>query len=116
MAEPLLALERVSAGYGPSVVLDEISLALAAGESLALLGRNGVGKTSLLLAIMGLIRRHRGSIRWQGREIGDLPAHRRAAAGIGWVAQEREIFASLSVEENLTVTARPGRWTLERVY
>jgi len=116
MADRLLELAGVSAGYGPSVVLDDISLTLSAGGSLAILGRNGVGKTSLLLTIMGLTRLHRGGIRWRGADIGGLAAHRRARAGIGWVAQEREIFASLTVEENLTVTARPGAWSLRRVY
>jgi branched-chain amino acid transport system ATP-binding protein len=116
MAEPLLTLDRVSAGYGSSVVLEEISLTLGEGGSLAILGRNGVGKTSLLLTIMGLTRQHQGAIAWRGRDVAALPAHRRALLGIGWVAQEREIFASLSVEENLSVSARRGRWILPRVY
>ena len=116
MAEPLLTLDRVSAGYGSAVVLEEISLRLEEGGSLAILGRNGVGKTSLLLTIMGLTRLHGGMLCWRGQEIAHLPAHLRALLGIGWVAQEREVFASLSVEENLTVSARQGRWTLPRVY
>jgi branched-chain amino acid transport system ATP-binding protein len=116
VSEPLLQLDGVTAGYGPSVVLEDISLSLPDGGCLALLGRNGVGKSSLLLTLMGLTQLHRGSIRWRGAEIGRLPAHRRAQAGIGWVAQEREIFPSLTVEENLEVAARPGRWTLAAIY
>ena len=91
-------------------MLDGISLELAEGGSLAVLGRNGVGKTTLLLTIMGFTRVASGSMRWRGRDIGRIAPHRRARLGIGWVAQEREIFPSLTVEENLTVAARPGRW------
>ncbi len=116
MAEPLLALDGVRAGYGDAVVLDGISLTLTEGGSLAVLGRNGVGKTTLLLTIMGYTDVSRGTIAWRGREITRVPPHRRAVGGLGWVAQEREIFATLSVEENLTVAARPGRWDLDRVY
>jgi len=116
VSEPLIELAGVTAGYGPSVVLEEVSFALAEGGSLALLGRNGVGKSTLLLTLMGLTRRHRGIIRWRGGEISALSPHRRAQAGIGWVAQEREIFPSLSVEENLQVAARPGNWALAAVY
>jgi branched-chain amino acid transport system ATP-binding protein len=106
----------VSAGYGASVAIENVSFGIGYGGSLAVLGRNGVGKTSLLLTIMGLTRLHRGQILWQGIEIGRLPPHRRALFGIGWVAQEREIFPSLSVEENLTVAERPGPWGLDAVY
>jgi branched-chain amino acid transport system ATP-binding protein len=112
----MLELREIRAGYGDAVVLDGISLALAEGGTLAVLGRNGVGKSTLLLTIMGYTRLHRGAVLWQDSEISGLPAHRRARLGIGWVAQEREIFASLSVQENLTVAARAGDWTLERVY
>jgi branched-chain amino acid transport system ATP-binding protein len=115
MAEPLLMLDGVRAGYGSAIVLDGISFAVPAGGSLAVLGRNGVGKTTLLLTIMGFTRAHSGTITWRGSDIGRVPPHRRARAGIGWVAQEREIFPSLSVEENLTVSARPGRWDLGAV-
>jgi branched-chain amino acid transport system ATP-binding protein len=114
--EALLALDGVRAGYGDAVVLDGISLEVAAGGSLAVLGRNGVGKTTLLLTIMGYTNVIRGVIRWRGRDVTHVAPHRRARAGLGWVAQEREIFPSLSVEENLTVAARPGRWDLARVY
>jgi branched-chain amino acid transport system ATP-binding protein len=116
MAETLLALNDLRAGYGESVVLDGISLELAEGGSLAVLGRNGVGKTTLLLTIMGFTRVASGSMRWRGRDIGRIAPHRRARLGIGWVAQEREIFPSLTVEENLTVAARGGRWDVSGVY
>jgi len=112
----MLALDNVRAGYGESVVLDGISLAVADGGSLAILGRNGVGKSTLLLTIMGYTSVVRGKVLWRGADITRLAPHRRARAGIGWCAQEREIFPSLTVEENLTVAARPGRWTLAAVY
>ena len=89
---------------------------LAAGGSLAVLGRNGVGKTTLLLTIMGFTRIRSGRMRWRGRDIGRIVPHRRARLGIGWVAQEREIFPSLTVEENLIVAARRGRWDVPAVY
>src|ERR1700757_2518106 len=116
MAEPLLALDGVRAGYGDAVVLDALSLQIADGGSLALLGRNGVGKSTLLLTIMGFTRVSRGMIAWRGRDITRAAPYRRARDGIGWVAQEREIFPSLSVEENLQVASRPGRWGLAAVY
>jgi branched-chain amino acid transport system ATP-binding protein len=116
MAEPLMAISDLRAGYGSAVVLDGISLALPERGSLAVLGRNGVGKSTLLLTIMGYTKVGRGRILWRGADITREPPHRRARAGIGWVAQEREIFASLSVEENLTVAARDGRWNLPAVY
>jgi branched-chain amino acid transport system ATP-binding protein len=116
MVEPLLAVADLRAGYGSAVVLDDISLDLAAQGSLAVLGRNGVGKSTLLLTIMGYTRVSRGRIVWRGTDITFAPPHRRARAGIGWVAQEREIFSTLTVEENLTVAARDGYWSLRRVY
>ena len=112
----MLELRDVRAGYGDAVVLDGISLALAEGGRLAVLGRNGVGKTTLLLTLMGYTRLHKGDVLWRGQSIVREPPHRRARLGIGWAAQERDIFASLTVEENLCVAARPGEWTLERVY
>ena len=112
----LLAVEALSAGYGDSVVLDRVSFALAAGRSLAVLGRNGMGKTTLLNSIMGLTRHRGGTLRLAGRDITRLAPEARAAAGIGWVPQERNIFRSLTVEENLTAVARPGRWDAARVY
>jgi branched-chain amino acid transport system ATP-binding protein len=116
MAEPLLAVADLRAGYGSAVVLDDISLDLTAQGSLAVLGRNGVGKTTLLLTVMGYTRVSRGRIVWRGTDITFAPPHRRARAGIGWVAQEREIFSTLTVEENLTVAARDGHWSLRRIY
>jgi len=112
----MLELRDVRAGYGDAVVLDGISLALGANQSLAVLGRNGVGKSTLLLTIMGYTRLHRGDLSWNQKSIARLAPHRRARLGIGWVAQEREIFPSLNVEENLCVASRPGPWTLERAY
>jgi branched-chain amino acid transport system ATP-binding protein len=116
MAEALLTLEDVRAGYGDAVVLDGIAFEVRDGGSLALLGRNGVGKSTLLLTIMGFTRVSRGTISWRGREITRLAPHRRARDGLGWVAQEREIFPSLSVDENLNVASRPGRWDLQAIY
>jgi len=116
MVEPLLAVADLRAGYGSAVVLDDISLDLTAQGSLAVLGRNGVGKSTLLLTIMGYTRVSRGRIVWRGTDITFAPPHRRARVGIGWVAQEREIFSTLTVAENLTVAARDGHWSLRRVY
>ena len=111
-----LVLTEVSAGYGDTVVLEGISLAVSPGQTLAVLGRNGVGKTTLLATIMGHTRLDRGGIRFAGEEIAALPPYRRARLGIGFAPQEREIFSSLTVEENLTIAERPGQWTLARVY
>jgi branched-chain amino acid transport system ATP-binding protein len=111
-----LVLTEVSAGYGETVVLEGISFLLSPGQTLAVLGPNGVGKTTLLATIMGHTRLHDGGIRFAGEEIAELPAYRRARLGIGFVPQEREIFPSLTVEENLTVAERPGQWTLARIY
>jgi branched-chain amino acid transport system ATP-binding protein len=112
----LLALDKVTAGYGESVVLESISFAMQEGDSLALLGRNGVGKTSLLVTLMGLTQLHGGTIRWRGTDIARMSTHKRAHAGLGWVPQERFMFPSLTVEEHLTVVARPGQWDLKKVY
>jgi branched-chain amino acid transport system ATP-binding protein len=112
----LLAFDRVSAGYGESVVLEDVSFSVEEGGSLALLGRNGVGKTSLLVTLMGLTRLHKGAVRFQGRDIGRMPTWKRSRAGLGWVPQERHMFPSLSVEEHLTVVERPGPWNLAKVY
>ena len=112
----LLELKDVRAGYSDSVVLDGISLELAEAGSLAVLGRNGVGKSTLLLTIMGFTSLKRGRIALNGKAVEALAPHRRAQLGIGWVAQEREIFPSLNVEENLVVAARPGRWNLKTIY
>ena len=111
-----LSLHAVNAGYGETHVLEGIDLALGEGESLSVIGRNGVGKSTLLETIMGHTTLHAGDIRLRGSRIGAEPAHRRALAGLGYVPQEREIFPSLSVRENLELCARPGAWTLERVF
>ena len=111
-----LVLTNVRAGYGETVVIDDVSLSLAPGATLALLGRNGVGKTTLFSTIMGHTTMHGGSIRFNGEEISKLPPYRRALMGLALVPQEREIFKSLTVEENLVVAERAGRWSLQRVY
>jgi branched-chain amino acid transport system ATP-binding protein len=115
MAE-LLALNGVTAGYGESIVLEDVSFTMNEGDSLALLGRNGVGKTSLLVTLMGLTRLHKGSIRWGGADIARVPTYKRSRAGLGWVPQERHMFPSLTVEEHLTVVERPGPWNLAKIY
>jgi len=115
MAE-LLRVEHLTAGYGEGVVLDDVSFELEEGDSLALLGRNGVGKTTLLVTLMGLTHLHRGTLRWRGGDLAALPTHARSRAGLGWVPQERFMFASLTVEEHLTAVARPGKWDLRGVY
>jgi branched-chain amino acid transport system ATP-binding protein len=112
----LLVVDNLSAGYGEAVILNGVSLSLPAGETLALLGRNGTGKTTLINTLAGATRQHGGSITLSGVALHKLPSHERAAAGIGWVPQERNIFKSLTVHENLTAVARPGAWTPERVY
>lgn len=119
----LLKVEALCAGYGEAVVLQNISLTLAEGESLALLGRNGTGKTTLLNTLAGATQQHAGQIAFAGHALHTMASHQRAAAGIGWVPQERNIFKSLTVHENLTAVARaprPGEnsrpWTPERVY
>ena len=111
-----IALENIRAGYGETVVLGGVSLVLRERGTLALLGRNGVGKTTLLATIMGHTTLHGGRIKLAGEEISRIAPYRRARRGIGWVPQEREIFRSLTVDENLLVAERPGRWTTERVY
>lgn len=111
-----LELRGFSAGHGDVGVLQEVCLELDSGDSLALLGRNGMGKSTLLASLMGLTRQSAGQILLDGQDISGWPAHRRARAGLGWVPQERNVFGSLTVQENLTVVHRPGPWTLERVY
>lgn len=119
----LLRISQLSAGYGEAVVLQNIDLALAEGQTLALLGRNGTGKTTLLDTLAGATKQHAGQIEFAGHLLHKMPSHQRAAAGIGWVPQERNIFKSLTVRENLTAVARDYRkdqagrsWTPERVY
>ena len=112
----LLHVAGLSAGYGDAVVLEQVDLTLAAGDSLALLGRNGVGKTTLLATLMGMTRVRGGQLNWRGGDLAKMPSHRRAQAGIGWVPQERWIFPSLTVEEHLTSVARPGPWDIAGIY
>jgi branched-chain amino acid transport system ATP-binding protein len=112
----LLAIENVTAGYRDTVVLESVSAAIGTRESWAVLGRNGVGKTTLLMTIMGLTAQRGGSIKFDGQDITLMSTHARARAGIGYVPQEREIFPSLTVDENLRVATREGEWNRERVY
>ena len=112
----LLELRQLQAGYGPSRVLHGLDLRLRAGETLVVIGRNGVGKTTLVETIMGLTDHHGGEILLDGAPVHGLAPHRRNRAGIAWVPQQREVFPSLTVEDNLRVVARPGEWTLARVY
>jgi branched-chain amino acid transport system ATP-binding protein len=118
MAEPAAALQLdgVSAGYGDTVVLEDVRLALAPGESLSIIGRNGVGKTTLLATIMGHTNLHSGNLLLHGNDISRKAIHRRVYAGLGYVPQEREIFPSLTLVENLEVAARPGQWTIGTVF
>ena len=111
-----LSLAGVTAGYGETHALEGIDLALAQGESLSIIGRNGVGKSTLLETVMGHTTLHAGSIALNRRRIDTVPVHERALAGLGYVPQEREIFPSLSVRENLEICARPGHWTAARVF
>jgi branched-chain amino acid transport system ATP-binding protein len=115
MAE-LLRVEGLSAGYGDAVVLEDVSFTLGEGDALALLGRNGVGKSTVLATLMGLTRLRGGTARLLGRDLAPLPTHARARAGLGWVPQERWLYPSLTVDEHLTAVARPGPWTRPRVY
>jgi branched-chain amino acid transport system ATP-binding protein len=115
MAE-LLEVESLSAGYGEARVVHGVSFAVQDGQSLALLGRNGVGKTTLIDSLIGVTTRFGGRIALGGEDLAPLPPHLRARRGIGWTPQERNIFRSLTVEENLTAVAIPGPWTVRRVY
>jgi branched-chain amino acid transport system ATP-binding protein len=116
MAENLLEVHGLSCGYGDAVVLTDVSFSLGMGRSLALLGRNGTGKTTLIDTLVGVTRRHAGRVMLAGREIQELPVYARAGAGLGWVPQERNIFKSLTVDENLSAVARPGPWNAQRVF
>src|ERR1700755_1018257 len=111
----LLRIEGLRAGYGQAVVLPNMSLSLPEGQVLALLGRNGTGKTTLINSIVGVVRRFQGRLALDGAELTSLRADQRARAGIGWVPQERNIFRSLTVEENMTAVARQGQWTVQKV-
>jgi branched-chain amino acid transport system ATP-binding protein len=111
-----LAVDGLSAGYGSTLVLDGVSFSLAPGGTLAVLGRNGVGKTTLLETLMGLTTFRSGTITLDGERIEQVPTHRRNEMGLGYVPQQREVFPSLTVEENLAVAARPGGWSIESVF
>jgi branched-chain amino acid transport system ATP-binding protein len=113
---PFLEMRGVTAGYGETVVLEQLDFSLPQGDSISVLGRNGVGKTTLLATFMGHTSLHAGSITLDGTEIGAMPIHKRNALGLGYVPQEREIFPSLTVEENLAVSAHPGRWDSQAVF
>ena len=112
----LLSIESLRAGYGEAVVLPDMTLRLREGEVLALLGRNGTGKTTLINSIVGVTRRFGGKVALGGRDLSAMRPDQRARAGIGWVPQERNIFRSLTVEENMTAVAQAGPWTVNRVY
>ena len=112
----LLHVEQLAAGYGDAVVLHDVNLSLEQGQTMALLGRNGVGKTTFMDTLAGATRQHGGRIHLAGVPLHKLPSHARAGAGVGWVPQERNIFKSLTVDENLTAVARPGAWTPKRAY
>jgi branched-chain amino acid transport system ATP-binding protein len=112
----LLTIDKLIAGYGEAIVLNGVSLTLAEGQALALLGRNGMGKTTLINSIVGVTRYFGGEIKLDGRALTALRPDQRAHAGVGWVPQERNIFKSLTVEENLTAVAQPGPWTIEKIY
>lgn len=115
-APPALQIDALYTGYGPTVVLEDLSVTLPERGALAVLGRNGVGKTTLLASIMGHSTFHGGSIAFRGKPIHAMPTHQRARLGIGYVPQTRDVFPSLTVEENLAVAARRGRWPIARVY
>jgi branched-chain amino acid transport system ATP-binding protein len=116
MAEPALVLDNVRAGYGETVVLEDIRFNLGASETVSIIGRNGVGKTTLLATIMGHTALHGGRLSLHGKDISSLATYRRVVAGLGYVPQEREIFPSLTLRENLEVAARPGPWTMDKVF
>jgi branched-chain amino acid transport system ATP-binding protein len=116
MVERALELDKVFAGYGETVVLEDIQLSLEVGGTLSIIGRNGVGKSTLLATIMGHTQLHGGRVALHGKDISKVATYNRAIAGLGYVPQEREIFPSLSVQENLEVAARPGPWTLKTVF
>jgi branched-chain amino acid transport system ATP-binding protein len=116
MAKWALDLDNVRAGYGETVVLEDIRFALGASETVSIIGRNGVGKTTLLATIMGHTTLHGGKLSLHDTDISKMVTYRRVAAGLGYVPQEREIFPSLTLRENLEVAARPGTWTVETVF
>ncbi len=116
MADIALELDKVFAGYGETVVLEDIKLTLGAGDTLSIIGRNGVGKSTLFATIMGHTNLHGGRLLLHGKDISQIATYRRVTSGLGYVPQEREIFPSLSLRENLEVAARPGPWTIDKVF
>ena len=114
--QPALAVKGLQAGYGPARVLHGLEFSVARGEMVVVIGRNGVGKTTLIETLCGLTTLHDGEISLHGERVEALPAHRRSRLGLGWVPQEREVFGSLSVDENLAVVGRPGAWTADALY
>jgi branched-chain amino acid transport system ATP-binding protein len=116
MSEALLEVQGLTAGYGDAIVLDDIGFSIPPGGSLAVLGRNGTGKSTLMMTLMGHTRHRAGTIRFRGAEISGARPFRRSRLGLGWVPQEREVFPSLSVDEHLVIGAKKGPWTRERVY
>lgn len=116
MTERALEVDKVFAGYGETVVLENIELTLDVGETVSIIGRNGVGKSTLLATIMGHTNLHGGQVRLHGKEVSTMATYRRVNAGLGLVPQEREIFPSLTLRENLEVAARPGAWTAQAVF
>jgi branched-chain amino acid transport system ATP-binding protein len=113
---PLLEVEQLISGYGDAIVIEDMNFFLAEGESLAVLGRNGVGKSTLMLSLMGHIRHFGGRLRWKGKDISHCNPSERVHLGLGWVPQERDIFSSLTVEENLLVAQLDGRFGLDDIY
>jgi len=116
MSDVLLEVSGLSAGYGDSLVLEDISVSVPAGHSLAVLGRNGMGKSTLMLALMGHLKPRRGTIRWRGEDISHVSPDRRVRMGLGWVPQGREVFPTLTVDEHLLIATRPGPWNRDAVY
>jgi branched-chain amino acid transport system ATP-binding protein len=116
MSDPLIRAESITSGYGEGIVLHDVSFTLTAGESLAVLGRNGVGKSTLMLSLLGHVPLRSGSIHVRGADITNAPPHQRVTAGLGWVPQGRECFPSLTVDEHLVIAARKGPWNRDRVY
>src|ERR1051325_10182649 len=116
MPDWALDLQNVRAGYGETVVLEDVRFALGPSETVSIIGRNGVGKTTLLATIMGHTTLHGGRLTMHDRDISSLATYRRVAAGLGYVPQEREIFPSLTLRENLEVAARSGQWTVDSVF
>ena len=115
MAEPALQLDNVRAGYGETVVLEDVRFTLPAGETVSIIGRNGVGKSTFLATVMGHTNLHGGRVLLHGKDVSNVVTYRRVHLGLGYVPQEREIFPSLTLRENLEVAARPGLWTYQTV-